>query len=190
MQNCDNAYVTLTPFARSFEYNFSILDSDHASSSAYWISFPHWPSFPLTYIVSTDNIYLWYKGSAGSRGGGEGGWGGGGGISQSQSQSQNFIQYRFLTKNHDWRHTWQIQTCNYHYKTKFILKIAKHPIFPFLTGCIDTFILFRCCASAVKRKPNVLWSKSILHACMTKFGFDDNGSLHFDTLNIYGVRKC
>ena len=142
------------------------------------------------HILCQQTIYIYGIKDLRDQGGGGRGMGRGGGISQSQSQSQNFIQYRSLTKNHDWRHTWQVQTCNYHYKTKFILKIAKHPIFPFLTGCIDTFILFRCCASAVKRKPNVLWTKSILHACMTKFGFDDNGSLHFDTLNIYGVRKC
>ena len=35
MQIFDTAYVSLTPFSRSFEYIFSILDSDDASSSAY-----------------------------------------------------------------------------------------------------------------------------------------------------------
>ena len=58
LQIFDNDYVTLTPFSRSFKYIFSKLDSDHTSSSAYWISSPSlsppllpWPSFPLIYIV-------------------------------------------------------------------------------------------------------------------------------------------
>ena len=40
MQIADNDYVTFTPFSKSFEYIFSILDSEHTSSSAYWISPP------------------------------------------------------------------------------------------------------------------------------------------------------
>ena len=43
LQIFDNDYVTLTPFSRSFKYIFSKLDSDHMSSSAYWISFPPLP---------------------------------------------------------------------------------------------------------------------------------------------------
>ena len=43
----------------------------------------------------------------------------------------------------------------------------------------------------VKRKPKVdTANKSILHACMAKFASNNNGSLRFDALNIYGVRKC
>ena len=67
----------------------------------------------------------------------------------------------------------------------FILKIVKHLIFPFLTGCTDTLILitFKWCASAVKIKPKVdsvkKWKKSILHACMAKLGSMDIGTLHF-----------
>ena len=61
LQIFDNDYVTLTLFSRSFKYIFSKLESDHTSSSAYWISFPPnppRPSFPLTYIVLIDNISL------------------------------------------------------------------------------------------------------------------------------------
>ena len=55
LQIFDNDYVTLTSFSRSFKYIFSKLDSDHTSSSAYWISFPPTPLTQLpadTYCVN------------------------------------------------------------------------------------------------------------------------------------------
>ena len=45
--------------------------------------------------------------------------------------------------------------------------------------------MFNWCASTVKRKPKVLWTKSILHSYMAKFCSENNQSLHFDALNIH-----
>ena len=74
----------------------------------------------------------------------------------------------------------------------FIFKIRKHLIFPFLTGCIDAFIYVELMGKRSKKERRSRYCEQnlVLHACMAKFGSNDNGSLHFDALNIYDVRKC
>ena len=57
LQIFDNDYVTLILFARSFKYIFSKLDSDHTSSSAYWISFPLLTQLPA-YIHCVHRQYV------------------------------------------------------------------------------------------------------------------------------------
>ena len=70
LQIFDNDYVTMTPFSRSFKYIFYKLDSEHTSSSAYWISETPLNQLPAYInIVYIDDISLWYKGFARSRGG-------------------------------------------------------------------------------------------------------------------------
>ena len=56
LQIFDSVYVTLNPFSRSFKYMFSKLDSDHISSSAYWISPP--PHAPPHLTQLPAYIYL------------------------------------------------------------------------------------------------------------------------------------
>ena len=56
LQIFDNGYVILTRFSRSFKYIFSKLDSDHPSTSAYWISFHPLTQLPA-YIYCVSRQY-------------------------------------------------------------------------------------------------------------------------------------